>query len=201
MWCAGASAAGLGAALVMAAFSTGADAADRAAPAVQPPPTQAPPTQGPAHDHRSIAIPAAVRQEHRAIHDAIEEAARAPGQVGVAGRQLATVLLPHFTREEEIALPPLGLLAPLARGDLPPDAHEVLAMTDALRRELPQMLAEHTRIRAAVKALRVAAEAEHAGRYLALADDLALHAQTEEEVLYPAAVLVGDLIRARSAAK
>ena len=30
-----------------------------------------------------------------------------------------------------------------------------------------------------------------------LAEQLALHAQTEGEVLYPAAVLVGDIIRAR----
>ena len=28
-------------------------------------------------------------------------------------------------------------------------------------------------------------------------DPLALHAKTEEEVLYPAAILVGDVIRAR----
>ena len=31
-----------------------------------------------------------------------------------------------------------------------------------------------------------------------LADELTLHAQTEEQVLYPAAILVGDLVRARS---
>ena len=34
-----------------------------------------------------------------------------------------------------------------------------------------------------------------------LAETLAAHAQTEEEVLYPAAILVGDIIRARSAMK
>lgn len=46
--------------------------------------------------------------------------------------------------------------------------------------------------------LHSAARAEQATRYEQLAEQLALHAQTEEEVLYPAAVLVGDIIRARS---
>ena len=68
-------------------------------------------------------------------------------------------------------------------------------MTDALRRELPQMLEEHKRIRVAVEHLRAAARAEHSTRYEQLAAQLALHAQTEEEVLYPAAILVGDVVR------
>jgi len=144
----------------------------------------------------TLPIPASVEAEHRAIHEALVQATRAPGQVGAAARRLAEVLHPHFVREEQIALPPLGLLAPLAAGKRPPEMAEALAMTDALRRELPDMLEEHTRIRAAVQALRAAAEAEQAESALRLAEQLALHAQTEEEVLYPAAILVGDVIRA-----
>ena len=149
----------------------------------------------------ATAIPESVRLEHRAIHEQLEEAMRAPGQVGEAARALGTVLHPHFVREEEIALPPLGALAQLAAGVLPADAMALLKKTDALRRELPGMLAEHTRIRGAVRALGEAARVERAATYERLAEQLALHAQTEEEVLYPAAVLVGDVIRARMAAR
>jgi hypothetical protein len=53
------------------------------------------------------------------------------------------------------------------------------------------------RIRAAVGELRAAAESAGAAEQIELADDLALHARTEEEVLYPAALLVGDLLRVR----
>ena len=70
-------------------------------------------------------------------------------------------------------------------------------MTSALRLEMPRMLEEHVRIRAAVAQLRAAAEAAGAEAEVELADELALHARTEEEVLYPAALLVGDLLRAR----
>ena len=149
----------------------------------------------------ATAIPESVRSEHQAIHEQLEEAMLAPGQVGVAARALGKVLHPHFVREEEIALPPLGALAQLATGTLPADATSLLTMTDALKRELPQMLAEHTQIRAAVRALGEAARAERAAKFERLTEQLALHAQTEEEVLYPAAVLVGELIRARMAAR
>jgi hypothetical protein len=147
----------------------------------------------------AITIPKSIQVEHEAIHSILVEATQAPGRVGVAAKGLAEVLHPHFVREEQIALPPLGLLAPLAAGTpLPePVLSEALTMTDALRSELPRMLEEHGRIRAAVEQLRLAARAEQAMKYEQLAAQLALHAQTEEEVLYPAAVLIGDLIRAR----
>ena len=74
-------------------------------------------------------------------------------------------------------------------------------MTDALRKELPRMLEEHKRIRAATEQLRLTAHAEKALAQEALAERLAAHAQTEEDVLYPAAILVGDIIRARTAQK
>jgi len=145
----------------------------------------------------TIPIPASVQAEHGAIHSALENAIRRPGRVGTAARALADVLHPHFVREEQIALPPLGLLAPLAAGERPAQMAAALEMTDSLRRELPGMLQEHTRIRAAVEALRAAARADLDSAAEQLAEQLALHAQTEEEVLYPAAILVGEMIRAR----
>jgi hypothetical protein len=146
-----------------------------------------------------LAIPESVRHEHEEIHATLVDGTKAPGRVGAAARALAEVLHPHFVREEEIALPPLGLLAPLAAGTPVPEAvsTRALTMTATLRREMPRMLEEHTRIRAAVEALRAAADAEGAARYQQLAEHLAVHAQTEEEVLYPAAQVVGDLLRRR----
>ena len=145
----------------------------------------------------TIPIPGSVEAEHQAIHAALTEATRAPGRVGKAARALAEVLHPHFVREEQIALPPLGLLAPLAAGERPPEMAAALAMADSLRRELPGMLEEHGHIRAAVDALRAAAGDERNAAAAQLAEQLALHARSEEEVLYPAAILVGDVIRAR----
>lgn len=146
-----------------------------------------------------LPIPQSIRVEHESIYSALVRATHAPGKVGPAARHLAAVLHPHFVREEEIALPPLGLLGPLAAGDPLPDAtlSAALAMSDSLKSELPRMREEHKKIGAAVEALRQAARADRAWKYERLAEQLALHARMEEEVLYPAAVLVGDLIRQR----
>jgi hypothetical protein len=150
-----------------------------------------------------LAIPESIRAEHAEIHAELEEATRAPGAVGAAAKELAAVLHPHFVREEQVAQPPLGLIGPLASGAAISDAaaSEALAMTDTLRRELPRMLQEHAVIRAAVEKLRETAHAANAAKAEELAEKLALHAKTEEEVLYPAALLVGDALRARQKAR
>jgi iron-sulfur cluster repair protein YtfE (RIC family) len=147
----------------------------------------------------TVEIPKSIQVEHEEIHSTLVEATKAPGRVGAAARELAQVLHPHFVREEQIALPPLGLLAPLAAGATVPEPvlAKVLEMAEALKAELPRMLEEHQRIRAAVEKLATAARAELAVKYEKLAEQLALHAQTEEDVLYPAAVLVGQIIRGR----
>lgn len=151
-----------------------------------------------AHMRTRIRIPESMRVEHQEIHAALARATQLPGSVGQAARDLAKILHPHFVREEQIALPPLGLLAPLARGEITPEMRAVLPMTDSLRAELPRMLEEHKAIRAATLHLGEVARARGNARVARLAEQLKLHAQSEEELFYPAAVLVGDLVRARS---
>ncbi len=158
-------------------------------------------TRGVRAQKPALAIPPSLEHEHREIHELLTEATRAPGRVGAAARQLAAVLGPHFARENEIALPPLGLLAPLAAGQTPAGLQDALALTDALRKELPRMLEEHTRIREATETLRIAAREQKMSVHERFAETLAAHARTEEEILYPAAILVGDVIRARLARK
>jgi iron-sulfur cluster repair protein YtfE (RIC family) len=155
----------------------------------------------PASGASQLQSPASIKTEHEAIHQALVDATKVPGEVGQAARELADVLHPHFVREEMIALPPLGLLAPLASGETIPEAvlAEALKMSETLRKELPRMLEEHKAIRAAVQKLARVAGQEKKTEQEQFARDLALHAQTEEQVLYPAAVLVANLIRARAA--
>lgn len=141
-----------------------------------------------------LEIPAPLRAEHEELHARLAAATREPGAIGAAAREVARVLHPHFVREEEFALPPLALLAPLARGETPPHMAEVLSMTSRLKTELPAMLAEHGHIVGALEKLRDAARAAGRPEYERFADALVLHAQTEESVLYPAASLVGEFI-------
>jgi hypothetical protein len=70
-------------------------------------------------------------------------------------------------------------------------------MSDSLRAELPQMLAEHTGIRTAVIRLAETARVTSDIQAADLAERLQLHARSEEEVMYPAAILVGEVLRTR----
>jgi len=151
----------------------------------------------PAAPERSadLRTPAAIHEEHVEIHAALERATPEPGQLGAAARALAAVLDPHFRREEAIATPPLGLLAPLARGPVTPQMRAVLPMTDALEREMPRMLEEHRRIGVARQRFETAARRARKAEYVRLAETLAHHARQEEEVLYPAAILVGRFVK------
>lgn len=142
-----------------------------------------------------FSIPKPLRAEHAELHAELVDATRAGGRVGETAREVARRLHPHFVREEEFALPPLALLGPLATGDTAPAMADVLALTDRLQAELPGMLAEHKEIVAALGELEAAANAENKPQYARFAEKLIQHAQTEEEVLYPAALLIGRYIR------
>jgi hypothetical protein len=156
------------------------------------------PAQEAGHRTAAFAIPTAMKAEHDGIHRRLIRATRAPGRTGDAARALARVLHPHFVREEQIALPPLGLLAPLARGEFTADMAAVLSMTDSLRAELPRMLEEHKGIHAATARLAEVARLKSNAEVGDLAMTLAAHAEAEEQLFYPAAVLVGEIVRSRA---
>ena len=70
-------------------------------------------------------------------------------------------------------------------------------MVDRLKADLSEMLKEHGEIVNAVKGLGDAAAKAGLDEYMRFAEKLRVHAQTEEEVLYPASILVGEYVRMR----
>lgn len=140
-------------------------------------------------------IPQSLQTEHQELHSELAKATTAGGRVGEAAKEVARVLHPHFVKEEEYAMPPLGLLPVLAEGKVTPDMASALVMTDKLKAELPEMLKEHKAIVAALELLVNAAKAENKPEYVRFGEKLMLHAQTEEEVLYPASILIGEYLR------
>lgn len=145
-----------------------------------------------------IETPQSIAAEHRELHEILERASGESGALGAAARELEAALAPHFRREEEIATPPLGLLPELATGQVTPQMRSVLPMTQALESELPQMLKEHQQIRSAAARFRSAADAAGRADFVRFSDQLAAHARQEEEILYPAAVLVGRYVAAKA---
>ncbi len=144
-----------------------------------------------------LAIPEPLRIEHQELHAELVHATKAGGKTGEAAKAVAKILHNHFLKEEEFALPPIGLLARLARGKVDRRMRSVLIMTDRLKAELPDMLREHRAVVAALKKLIAAAKREKLPEHARFGEKLMLHAQTEEEVLYPAAIVIGEFLRLR----
>jgi hypothetical protein len=149
----------------------------------------------------SIQTPVSVKAEHDELHRELVLATEAGGRTGKAAEVVAGLMHAHFVKEEEFALPPLGLIAELAQGRLPAHATMVLPLTDRLEAELPTMLAEHKAIIGAVNELIAAATAEKRSEHVRFAEKLLLHARAEEEVMYPAAILVGKWVREQAGAR
>jgi hypothetical protein len=147
----------------------------------------------------SYPIPLTLQQEHAELHEQLRKATQVVGAVGDAANAVARLMHPHFVKEDEFALPPLGLLQQLSQGTITPEMAGVLELTDRLAAELPTMLAEHKSIVAALEHLADAARQAQRSDIVEFAHKLMLHAQTEEQVMYPAALLVGRFVRQRLA--
>lgn len=142
-----------------------------------------------------LKTPQSLKLEHEELHAQLARATKAGGATGEAAKTVAKALHPHFLKEEEYALPPLGLLPILAEGKSLPEIDVAVEMTDRLKADLNHMLLEHKEIVAALKALTEAAKLEGKDEFVHFAEKLTLHAQTEEEVLYPASILVGQYLK------
>ena len=143
-----------------------------------------------------LQTPALLRAEHEELHGDLARATKAGERTGEAAMAVAKLMHAHFIKEEAYALPPLGLLPALAKGKLEPGMVEVLEMTEKLEADLPQMLAEHQAIVAALQRLVEAAKAENKRGYVLFAEKLMAHAGAEEEVFYPTALLIGRYLKA-----
>lgn len=141
-----------------------------------------------------LKVPQPMRMEHEELLAELEKATKVGGKVGEAAKVVAKAMHIHSIKEEEYALPPLGLLSQLAAGRVTPEMGCVLDLTNLLKEDLPYLLAEHQAIVAALMDLIDVAKAEGKSDCARLAERLILHAQVEE-VAYPAAILIGEYLK------
>ncbi len=143
----------------------------------------------------NIKIPFSLKEEHDELHRDLSKAIKLSGKTGTAAKKVAELLHAHFIKEEKYAMPPLGLLKPLSEGKFPEKVAIIIEEIEKLKEQLPEMLAEHVEIVKVLKELQLAAKSEGHSDAALFADKLTLHASTEEQVMYPAAVLVGEFLK------
>jgi hypothetical protein len=137
-----------------------------------------------------INIPQSLKIEHEELHNELRKAIKYGGKLGDAAKAVANVLHDHFIKEEEYAL-----LSFLSQGKFTPEMKEIVTMTDKLKLDLSNMVEEHKQIVKELDNLVEVANKENKMEIVLFAEKLKLHAKNEEEVLYPAAILVGEYLK------
>ena len=142
-----------------------------------------------------LKIPEAMELEHEELHEELRRATRMSGRVGATAKKVAQVLHPHFERENELALPVIGVTRELAEEKASPDFPKALELFEKFKPEYDKMLQEHVEI---VKALNELEKAARKAKKAAVVDfvrKLKLHAMTEEDLTYPAVLMAGKLLK------
>ncbi len=147
----------------------------------------------------TLTIPKALQAEHHELFEALETATKAGGKSGEAAKRAMAILKPHFEKEERFALPQLGALETLTKKDATFSSDlrdDLIKRAEAFRAQLPRMLDEHKQISAALHDMRDAAKQEKKDDLVELAEMISAHAAMEEQVLYPASLLIGEYAKA-----
>jgi len=144
-----------------------------------------------------LKVPQSIQTEHEELHAELAHALKAGGKTAEAARAVMKIVQPHMAREEEFVAPALALLGPVAAGRFSAEMAALVPRITSLRAELPRMLAEHGQMVDSLRRLMQAATEEKQPGFARLAQRLISHAQEEEEILYPAAILVGEALKAR----
>ena len=126
---------------------------------------------------------------------ALERAMLSGGKTARAASELLKVLQPHLLREEADLLQILGLLLPLAQGQLTQAMRRVPAQTERLKTQMFAIAREHATIVQAARKLLHAANGEGKLEVVAFTEQLMLRAWTDEVVFYPAAILIGEYLK------
>jgi len=151
-------------------------------------------------DSSSPKIPVSSQQKHKELREAIARAVSSGGKTAETAKKLSEVMKTHFEKEERYVMPLLSLLEPLSKNMTPANASDAIKLADSFRKELPTMLNEHKSVASLLIDLKAAAMKEGKSEFVTFADNLSHHAGQEEEILYPAALVVGEYLKTRAKA-
>jgi hypothetical protein len=149
----------------------------------------------PAHE-----IPQAIRLAHEEDIKELNEFAVDTGALGVAARHALDLVKKHHAREEEYIMPPLTLLSAVTEGKITKDMAWAVAMADRIKATREEIFEEHTAITDAMNNLLLEASLVRNQDAIDYALNAVADSLEDMEVEEPAAIMVGEVIRAKLAA-
>lgn len=142
-------------------------------------------------------LPEALQLSHAELTGALAKVSRLGGRTKTVADTIAKILEPHLQHEEAKVLRILGLLAPLAAGKFDLEWIEDISEWEELETNESALDLEHNTLIAAGEKLRAIAREEGAEEVLEFAERLILRIRLDEEVFYPAALLIRNYLRLR----
>lgn len=146
-----------------------------------------------------LTAPVSIQKEHEELHLEMAEIRHLGGKTAQALERLVDTMADHFVFEEEVAMPPLALLSDLThtKENNQTKHKQAIKLSDKLVAHYDGMLSAHRKICKAAQDLAEVGMAEKHPTVVSFAEKLQNHARMEEEVLYPASILVGKYLKER----
>jgi hypothetical protein len=139
--------------------------------------------------------PSSLEEEHKETHEKLEKIVSSSGDTANMAKQVQSILQPHFEKEEQLSIPVLGALQPYVNGTLTEETrNQAIQISQQFKQEYPTMLEEHKQIVAALDNLENTAMQENRQDAISFIADLKSHAINEEQVTYPATIIIGELL-------
>lgn len=140
---------------------------------------------------------AALSADHGELRDALARAAREPAPIGPAAQRVAKYFAEHAEKEQRTIAPLLALLPDASYGKIDARMADAIPVFRDLENVLPDMVAEHHVIRAALESLVAAGKEKDRADIGEIVERALAHMRMEEAVVYPAALLLGRYLRMR----
>ena len=146
-------------------------------------------------------VPASLKETHEELLQQLHQFTLIKDSSTPFVLKLEELMLHHFTEEEDYILPPLGLLPFLANGQGQENFTEIMALSEKAKSQMDHMSAEHQLIIAYIGELKEASTKENRPAVIQFEKEVAKHAVSEEEVYFPASIMVGEYLKLKSELK
>ena len=146
-------------------------------------------------------VPSSIKKTHEYLLAQIQKMTSYKDSSGRVAKKLEELMQHHFQEEEDLILPPLGLLPLLANGQIPEQSEDVILLSENVKSMLNHMSVEHQLINAYIKELIEASNKENLPEIIKFENEVIKHAISEEEVFFPASILIGEYLKLRSVIK
>lgn len=146
-------------------------------------------------------VPSSIIETHASLLKQVHQMTFYKDSSSHVAIKLESFMQHHFKDEENFIFPLLGLLPLLAKEQLPEQNDDIIRLSENVKSELSHMSAEHQLINAYINELKQASTIENLPEISAFENEVLKHAKSEEEILFPASILIGDYLKLKSVKK